>query len=63
MIFLPTKPSCLILKRKDVKKCLKKYVADKADTVKMVRHTEMPKSSPQKVHVSFSKTRDDIEMK
>jgi len=30
--------------------------------IKEMRHIEMPKAAP-KVHLSFSKTRDDIEMK
>ena len=29
----------------------------------MVKHIEMPKAAPKKVHLSFTKTRDDIEMK
>jgi len=31
--------------------------------LKVVIHVEMPKAAPKKVHLSFSKTRDDIEMK
>ena len=31
--------------------------------IKVVKHIEMPKAAPPKVHLSFSKTRDDIEMK
>jgi len=31
--------------------------------IKVVIHVEMPKAAPQNVHLSFSKTRDDIEMK
>ena len=30
---------------------------------KVVIHVEMPKAAPPKVHLSFSKTRYDIEMK
>jgi len=30
---------------------------------KVVKHIEMPKAALQKVHLSFSKTKDDIEMK
>jgi len=32
-------------------------------TLKVVRHIEMLKVAPQNVHLSFSKTRDDVEMK
>jgi len=35
----------------------------KKQGLKVVIHVDMPKAAPKKVHLSFSNTRDDIEMK